>query len=847
MQTRDKIDPLLNSWKNKENYTDLIAHYHRNEPFDGRFCDFPSDLHPDLAALINLMGIRCLYEHQQKTYELINQGKNVVINTGTASGKTLAFQLPVLNQCFKEDFSTALFVYPTKALAYDQLTNLQEYNQFVKTINKKMDFRIGIYDGDTPKGQRAKTRKTSRILLTNPDMLHYAILPYHTNWENFLMNLRFIIVDEIHTYRGVFGSHVGNVFRRLQRVFDLNGVSPQIICTTATIGNPKEFAEKLFERKFSLVENDASPHGKKHYVVYNPPMINQELGVRKSALQEAIHVTSDLLDFDIQTLIFQMSRRSVEISLRKLREIYPLNSENIQAYRSGYLASERRVLESDLRNGKIKALFSTNALELGIDIGSLSAVVIAGYPGTIASTLQQMGRSGRHQEPSLALMIASPMPIDQYLVQNPDYIFGNSPENVLINPDNPLLLLHHLRCASHELFFQDGDSFGTLSWEHIVPYLDVLKEEGNLFYANNRYIWISELYPAAELSLRNMGGNSVKLIEKVEEQEVLIGQIDYSSSLWMVHPGAVYMHLGENYVVTELDLSQSKAYLARKMTSYYTEPKRDTEIELKQIHQTKSVNKYQICFGDIDVTSQITAYKERLWESHEILREELLDLPAIELSTEACWINFSDEIVNQLRETSLWNNDSVNYGKTWLKTREIVLERDKNTCQLCKKINDNKSNLHIHHKTPLRLFSSIEEGNQLNNLVTLCTSCHQRVEVNVKIRSGLAGVGYIIRSLAPLFLMCDLSDIEVHLDPISKMNEGLPICMLYDTIPYGIGLSQKLYEIFPQILEASLTLVKKCGCEDGCPACIGPVAENGYGSKKESIAILSLLVNHNER
>jgi DEAD/DEAH box helicase domain-containing protein len=660
------------------------------------------------------------------------------------------------------------------------------------------------------------------------------------------MNLRYIVIDEIHTYRGVFGSHVGNVFRRLQRVFDLNGVSPQIICTTATIGNPKEFAEKLFERQFSLVEKDGSPHGKKHFILYNPPIINQELGVRKSALQEAISVTSDLLDFDIQTLIFQASRRSVEISLRKLREIYPLNSQNIQAYRSGYLASERRVLESDLRNGKIKALFSTNALELGIDIGSLSAVVIAGYPGTIASTLQQMGRSGRHLEPSLAMMIASPMPIDQYLVQNPDYIFRNSPENVLINPNNPLILLHHLRCASHELFFQEGDAFGNLGWEEIAPYIDILKDEGNLYHANNRYMWISDLYPAAEISLRNMGGNPVKLLEIVEDQEILIGQIDYSSSLWMVHPGAVYMHLGENYVVSSLDLDQSKAYLNRKMTMYYTEPKRETEIELKQIIQKKSVNTYQICFGDIDVTSKITAYKERLWDTHEIIQEEPLELPSVELSTEACWINFSDEMVNKLRESELWNNDPADYGKNWIKTREMILQRDQFTCQLCKRIEDNKSNLHVHHKTPIRLFSSIEEANQPNNLVTLCVKCHQRVEVNVKIRSGLAGVGYIIRSLSPLFLMCDLSDIEIHLDPISKLNGGQPICMLYDTIPFGIGLSQKLYEIFPQIFQASLTLAKNCGCDDGCPACIGPVAENGYGSKKESIAILSLLVGNNE-
>lgn len=847
MQTRDKINPLLNSWKKKENHNDLIAHYHLNEPFEGKFCNFPTDMHPELVSLINLMGIRTLYGHQLETYELINQGKNAVINTGTASGKTLAFQLPVLNQCFKENLSTALFVYPTKALAYDQLTNLQEYNAAIKTINNKMDFRIGIYDGDTPKGQKAKIRKASRILLTNPDMLHYAILPYHTNWENFLLNLRYIVVDEIHTYRGVFGSHVGNVFRRLQRVFDLNGVSPQIICTTATIGNPKEFAEKLFEREFSLVEKDASPHGKKHFILYNPPIINKELGVRKSALQEAVRVTSDLLDFDIQTLIFQISRRSVEISLRKLREIYPLNTENIQAYRSGYLASERRVLESDLRKGKIKALFSTNALELGIDIGSLSAVVIAGYPGTIASTLQQMGRAGRHQEPSLAMMIASPMPIDQYLVQHPDFIFGNSPENVLINPDNPLILFHHLRCASHELFFQEGDSFGSLDWKEIEPFFEVLKDEGNLFYANNRYIWISDLYPAAELSLRNMDGGPIKLIEIVEEQEVLIGQIDYSSSLWMVHPGAVYLHLGENYVVTALDLSQSKAFLTRKMTLHYTEPKRDTEIELKKIISTKSINNYQICFGDIDVTSQITAYKERLWETHEILREEPLDLPKVELSTEASWIRFSEVMVNQLRKTAMWNNDPIDYGKNWAKTRELILERDQFTCQLCKTVEDNKTNFHIHHKTPIRIFSSITEANQPNNLVTLCVKCHQRVEVNVKIRSGLAGVGYIIRSLAPLFLMCDLSDIEVHLDPASKMNDGLPICMLYDTIPYGIGLSQKLYAVFPQIIKASLNLAINCGCEDGCPACIGPVAENGYGSKKESIAILTLLAGDDER
>ncbi len=841
----DPIIPLIDYWKRSNDISDCITFLKLQEAFTGELVPFPENINPDLLQVLKLQGVSSLYHHQVEAFQQINQGKNIVINTGTASGKTLAFILPILNHLMSHPKSTALLVYPTKALAYDQYEKLVELSSQIKKINKSNDIPIGIYDGDTPKSQRSKIRKQTKILLTNPDMLHFGIMPYHTNWENFFSNMKFLVMDEIHTYRGVFGSHVSNVLRRLRRIFALNGSFPQYISTTATIGNPKEFAEKLFEQDFSLIDRNGSPNGKKYLLLYNPPVINEDLGVRRSSLHEAIQITSDILDHDLQALIFQQSRRSVEISLRRLREIYPLNFQNIQAYRSGYLASERRYLEADFRNGNIRALFSTNALELGVDIGGLSAVVIVGYPGTIASTLQQMGRAGRHLAPSMALLVAGASPIDQYLIQNPEYLFENSPENVLIDPNNPLILLQHLRCAAHELMFMDEDPFGSLKWDEIETILKLVEEEGNIFYANQRYMWISDLYPAAEVPLRNIGGSPIKLFELVDEQTTpLIGQVDYESALWMIHPGATYLHMGENYLVKKLDLENSSAFLEKKLTPYYTEPKRDTEIEIINPIKETDCGKYNKKFGDINVTTQVVGFRERLWDNNQLIQEIPLDLPPLDLQTEAVWITLSESLLNILRESESWNNDPADYGKDWVKIRTKVLERDHFTCQLCQTKFESKS-LHIHHKTPIRMFSSISEANQLSNLITLCGKCHQRVEMNVKIRSGLSGAGYIIRSLAPLFLMCDFTDIDLHIDPSSKLSDGLPICLIYDTVPYGIGLSQKLYDLLPTIFRACLDLAQKCSCDDGCPSCIGPVAENGYGSKKEAIALLTLLAGSN--
>jgi len=832
------LDNWIKYYPNLEN----ITHIHTIPQSTGNFDEFPAILHPAIQRALTQIGINSLYKHQTLCFQLIQTKNNVLINTGTASGKTLSFFLPILNDFFYSDgIGNALFLFPTKALSNDQL---QQYKLITSSIDVSKFTNnplpsISAYDGDTPKGKRIEIRKGANFLLTNPDMLHFAILPYHTLWEHYFRNLKYVVIDEIHAYRGVFGSHVANILRRLKRISHFYGRKLQFIATSATIGNPKEFVENLLEEKISLVNENFSPYGEKSIIFYNPPIENEKLGIRKSALQETMKVSHDFAEKNIQTLVFEISRKSVEKSLKLFNEIFRDKRIKPQAYRSGYLAQDRRNIESQLRTGEIKLLFSTNALELGMDIGGISNVILCGYPGSVTSTLQQIGRAGRKTNRSSAIFIANASPIDQFLIKHPEYILLKSPESALIDPNNYLILYNHLRCSASELMFETGDKFGDLNWETIMPFLEEIGNNGELLLSDNRYYWISSQQPVLDISLRNMGGNVVKLIDQASNK--IIGQVDYTSSLWMVHEGAVYMQQGEDYLVKELDLINNKAILEKRALNYFTNAKRETKIEFRDILEKSNFKQLEITFGEIEVNNKIIAYDEFLWDSNEKISTKELELPAINLSTQAVWFSLSENMIGKLRDQNLWLNDQNNYGENWNEIKEKIRIRDNFQCQACG-IKEDKKNHHVHHLKPLRLFENVGEANKFSNLVTLCPKCHNRIEMNVRVRSGLGGLKYITKNMAPLFLMCDFGDIDVYIDPSSSHVNGKPLFLFYDNISFGIGLSHHMFEILPLFFANIMLHISECPCQNGCPSCVGPEPEFGYGGKLETMAILKAIL-----
>lgn len=790
---------------------------------------FPPDLPDALAGVLTRNGIQSLYIHQHEAWREIRAGRNVILSTGTASGKTLAYNLPVLAALLEDPQARALYLFPTKALAQDQLASLQKFGQ--------PNLPIAIYDGDTPQKDRPAIRRRARILLSNPDMLHTGILPHHTVWADFLRGLKFVIVDEAHAYRGVFGSHVANVLRRLRRVAAFYGSVPQFVFTSATIGNPQELAERLAEAAVYLIEKDGSPRGQHHFLIYNPPVTDVALGLRKSALLEAVRLAADLRTADVQTLVFARSRRNVEMLLKYLQTD---KQGSLRGYRSGYLPAQRREIERGLREGTVRTVVATNALELGIDIGGLDAVVLVGYPGSISSTRQQAGRAGRGLEPSLAVLVASAGPLDQYLVRHPEYFFEQSPEQAFVNPDHLIILLNHLRCALFELPFQAGEGFGALSAETIQPYLDFLVNGREAHQSQGKYYWMAEAYPASEVSLRSASAENIVLQVDENGRKRTLGTVDGESACWLVHPGAVYLHEAQSYLVECLDLEQRLAILFPVDYDYYTEPLRQTSVELLSIAAQETGATHHKAWGELQVTSLVTGFRKRRWYTQENLGEEPLDLPPAVLQTTGYWLTLTEATIDRLRAAGVWRNDANDYGPGWGKLRDAIRARDGYRCQVCGAPEGNRRH-DVHHRIPLRAFSSLEQANRPENLVTLCASCHRRAEENVRIRSGLAGLAYVLSRLAPLFLMCDLTDLGTHIE--SAPGElGPAAVVLYDLVPAGIGFSQKIFELHQALLARALELVQACVCQDGCPSCVGPGGENGAGSKAETLAILHEIV-----
>lgn len=848
-----EISTLLSKWREEPSIINNISTWHTIPSQNGQFVSLPHDLDADLAKALSSLGITQLYNHQLLCWESVKAGRHTVITSGTASGKTLCYNLPIFNELILNDKCRALYLFPTKALAQDQHHKLLELSGSIT----KQKIISAIYDGDTPQASRPEIRTKARIVISNPDMLHIGILPHHTNWADFFRNLRFVVIDEAHIYRGIFGSHVANVLRRLNRIANYYGSYPQFIATTATIANPVEHIQKLTEHPFNLIDADGSQRGEKHFLVYNPPIIDQELGIRRSSLQESIRLSDDLLTYDIQTIVFGRSRRTIEMVLTYLKEKIKASSpynrqdetETVRGYRSGYLPIQRRTIEKDLREGKTRLVAATNALELGIDIGDINAAILIGYPGSIASTRQQAGRAGRGSAASLAVLVCTADPLDQFLARHPEFILEKSPEKALIDPNNLLICLGHIRCAAFELPFLQRESFGNLGSELTEEYLSFLANEQQLYLSKNKYFWMADQYPAQKISLRTASSKNISLQIEQENRSMKIGEVDYQSSFWLVHPRAVYIHEGQQFIVEELDFDQHKAFLSREDTDYYTLPIQETTVQLinkmgeDKIPQNQSFLATS-AFGEVSVTTQVKGFRKLQWFTNEPLGTEDLDLPSSELQTTAFWLSLSDRLIEQLRDKGLWLNDRNNYGPQWNVIREKVRRRDNYRCQHCGIIEKDRAH-DVHHKIPLRAFSSLDQANQLENLITLCHNCHSLAESTLRMRSGLVGLTHILGHLAPLYLMCDPSDLGMHSDPRSNIADGQPTIIIYDNVPAGIGFSERLFHRVYDLLLAAFDQISACPCQDGCPSCVGPGGVNGTGGKQETLSIIELLTSTN--
>ncbi len=770
----------------------LVAQYRQEEVLtavrqiparDAQFRPIPAWVTSALAEAYRVKGIRELYSHQALTAELVRDGKNVVVVTPTASGKTLCFNLPVLNAVQENPDTRALYLFPTKALAQDQLAELQD-------LAKRLDDSFGVftYDGDTPSDARKAIRERGHIVLTNPDMLHTGILPHHTKWMRLFENLRYIVLDELHTYRGVFGSHLANVLRRLKRVAKFYGSDPQFICCSATIANPGELASQLIEEDVEVVEENGAPAGGKLFVFYNPPMVNRNLGIRRRYINEATRVANEILARKLQTIVFANSRLHTEILLTYLQQANPPmpgQAEAIRGYRGGYLPGERREIERGLRDGRILGVVATNALELGIDVGSLDACVMAGYPGSIASTWQRAGRAGRRTGSSCAVFVASSAPLDQFIVQHPDYFFGSSPEHAHIHPDNLEILVNHLKCAAFELPISPDERFGNVDLPELC---EQLGEAGFLHQSGGDWHWIDEAYPADTVSLRSVTSDNFVIIDTTGEENgkpEVIGEVDFSSALTTVHPKAIYIHQGQQYHVEHLDFDKRKAYVKRVNVDYFTDAIRYTQVRVLEVAEEQGIaGPAARAHGDVLVRSQVVGFKKIKFFTNENVGSGKLELPENEMHTTSFWITVGHSLIAEL-PFSLSERQSGIFGLLYA----------------------------------------------LGTMATLLVMCDRR-------DLGTA-VGERPPSAASEIRWEDFATASSNASEVKEFFE--PNLYLYDAYPGGIGFSEPLYRSCSALLNRTRELISACPCENGCPSCVGPTADRSERTKDVALGILERL------
>ena len=638
---------LLDYLKHNPDFASNVTHWQVMPARPAKYADYPDRFDPALRAVLEARGVSRLYSHQRRALDLAAAGKDFVVITPTASGKTMCYNLPVLSEILRDNESRALYLFPTKALSSDQVAELYE-------IIKAMDAPIKAFtfDGDTPVSARKAIRQAGHIVVTNPDMLHAGILPHHTKWVKLFENLKYIVIDEIHAYRGVFGSNLANVIRRLKRICEFYGAYPQFICCSATIANPRELAERLTGRPMELIAESGAPTGEKHVIFYNPPVVNRQLNIRDSALKQTFGISRLLLKNGVHSIVFARSRLMVEVLARRLKDQCRNalgEAPNVRAYRGGYLPSLRHQIEQELRAGQVDIVVSTNALELGIDIGRLDVCVLCGYPGTIASTWQQAGRAGRRQGVSALIMVATSSPLDQYIIAHPEYFFSQPPEHALINPDNLYILLNHFKCAAYELPFEDGEQFGDV--EATPELLEYLCEQGILNHVGSRYYWTAEEFPQAGISLRSASDQNFLIIDiSVPGKRRVIGEMDRFTVPMLLHQYAIYLHEGRQYQVEELDFDDKKAYVRAVDVDYYTDANLTVTMKVLDVFREKPGVMAKAA-GEVLVSSIVTLFKKMKLDTQENLGWGPVTLPELEMQTTACWWTLPDSIAdNYTRE-----------------------------------------------------------------------------------------------------------------------------------------------------------------------------------------------------
>ncbi len=839
-----RLSDVLSSLRMNRDFMSQVVAWERIPARPAREAILPGYLSGRLVEALAAHGITRLYSHQLKSIQATLSGDNVVVSTATASGKSLCYTVPVLDRLLARPSARALYLFPTKALAHDQLA---ETSSLIAAGS--LPVSAATYDGDTPQGQRHQIRQSSGVLITNPDMLHAGIMPQHTAWRNLFSNLDFVILDEMHVYRGVFGSHVANVLRRLKRLCRFYGSAPQFICCSATIANPKEHAERLIEQPFTSVEEpeNGAPAGEKHFILYNPPVVDEDLGLRRSAILVAKEAAATFLNHDIQTIVFARARQSVELLLTYLKDDMVESSGQADAvvgYRGGYLPLERRTIERGLRSGQVRGVVTTNALELGIDIGRLSAAILTGYPGSVASTWQQAGRAGRREDQSAAILVAGASPLDQYICQHPRYLFGRSPEHALCNPDNLRIMTRHLACAAYELPLRADEPFGNFS--DVASLLDTLADAGLAYKTNEQYHWLGDGMPAHQFSLRTSSDDTVVIQDVGDSTPVVIGELDLDSVPLLAYEGAIYMHLARTYRVVTLDWEGRLANVLPVDVDYYTRSSISSTIRALSPEREHVSAGLSHAYGQVVVVTKATGYRKIKRYTHETLGFGEIDLPSMELETDGYWMVFSQALTEQLIAAGILvaPND---YGPNWQEQRQKALERDGHRCRTCGAAAQPAAGLHVHHIRPFRDYGYVPGendayrlANAIDNLVTLCASCHRRAESGQQTRSALGGLAYVLGNLAPLYLMCDPGDIQVSAENRNPLTQA-PTVVIYERIAAGVGFSQRLFELRHELLAAARELVADCRCRDGCPACVGPPGEIGPETKVATGRLLALL------
>lgn len=743
---------ILNQLKHSEKFCANVTHWETIPPRPAQYADFPAFLDKRIQEILRKRGIEQLYSHQATAMEKVEAGENIIVVTPTASGKTLCYNLPILNRILQDSEARALYLFPTKALSQDQMNELHE---LVTLLGE--DIKTYTYDGDTPANVRKVIRSAGHVVVTNPDMLHTGVLPHHTKWVKLFENLQYIIIDEVHHYRGVFGSHVANVLRRLKRICKFYGSNPQFICASATIANPEELASRLIEADVTLVDNNGAPAGEKEIIFYNPPVVNRELGIRRSYILETKRLATYFLKHKVQTIVFARSRLRTEILVSYLKDLCKgigQNPNSIRGYRGGYLPKQRREIEAGLRTGSVMGVVSTNALELGIDIGQLEVCIMAGYPGSVASTWQQAGRAGRRSGVSAAIVVGSSSPLDQYVMSHPDYFFSHSTEHGWINPDNLAILVSHIKSAAFELPFVDGEVFGVETTEEI---LEFLAEAKILRHVGGRWYWMSDNYPADEISLRSASADNFVIVDTTKPDHRIIGEMDRFSVLTMLHKDAIYIHESQQYHVDRLDYDEQKAYVRAVDSDYYTDAHLAADIKVLDEFMEAPVAGGQKSYGEVLLTAKATMFKKIKFNTHENVGYGDIHLPEHQMHTTAYWVSMDTNVAARFSKDEL--------------------------------------------------------------------------------QSGLLGLSNLLVNVAPIYLMCDPRDIRV-VAQIRAPFTNAPTLYLYDRYPGGVGLSEKLFGVHEQLLVTAYELVAGCGCEAGCPSCVGPIHEVGPEGKDNTLKLL---------